>query len=809
MPVPDGRAENRRRARVLLVFSVAVGACVLLFGGFAARVRALRRLEATGPNWSFPSRVYSDAVELTPGRTAPVAYLEAELDARDYRRDPAWSGAPGSYIETADGLAIALRGLPDERDPAGSGGPERVRVHVADGRIAAVERLGGVPGAQGPDLAHPPRIEPVLVSLLLDDERMWRTYVSLTRVPLAVQEAIIASEDRRFRTHAGVDVRGAARALVRNMRAHGVREGGSTITQQLARGLFLGRERTFTRKLEEVPLALGLELMLPKRTILEMYLNSVYWGQARGFAVGGIAQAARWYFDAPVESLGVLEGATLAAMIPAPNTFDPFKDPERVRERRNDVLHAMVGTHALDEAAALALAARPLDVRMGPAPVERFGSYAGYVRAALESALPRDVAGREGTAVFTTMDLAWQRQAEDAMAAGLDALDGGSRRPGRLQGAFVALDPTTSAVVALVGGRGLAAGDFNRAFQAKRQTGSAIKPIVYAAAFLDGRGLTPASTVADTQRTFGRGRWAWRPRNYDGRYHTEVTLAKALELSLNVATANVVDQVGPGAVADVGERFGLRGLKAVASIGLGSNEVSLVDLTNAYAVFASRGMRHPASPVRAVVDFAGRVRLDRPTDGGTAIPEGIAALMTGLLSNVVRYGVARPLVSAYGMTRPVAGKTGTTDDYKDAWFVGFTPDIVAGAWVGYDRPRSIGRAAAAIALPIWARAVGRMLDGFPPTPFLGDTQLEWANINPWNGCLVQPDSASTAAYEKQPFLLGTAPLTTCDTTWANTPYDEDYEYQYGEPDTLAPPDTVLEEQPTEEEPEDEPPADPE
>ncbi len=753
------------RPTILLILAVAVVALAASGIQFSRTVAALRAQRATGPNWSFPSRVFSDGVPLTVGRTASDEYLRAELAARAYVEVRGSAAVPGTYARGTGGYAIVLRGFPDEVDPAGGGGPERVIVRVQDGRITSVDRLGGIPESTPPDLAHPPRLEPVLVSMLFDEERMWRTYVSLERVPLPVRQAIVASEDRRFFSHVGVDVLGAVRALTVNLRQGGIRQGGSTITQQLARGLFLGRERTLLRKLGEVPLALGLEMVLSKDEIFEMYLNSVYWGQAEGFSVGGIAEAARWYFDAPVESLSVLEGATLAGMIPAPNLFNPFKDPERVRKRRNAILAALEQTKHLKPGEAVRLAAAPLVLHRGKAPVERFPSYSSYVNDALDGVLKRHAATHFGLSIFTTMDLAWQEAAENEIVAGLAQLDRAGGRRRRLEGAFVAIEPTRAAVLAMVGGRKAETGNYNRAFQAQRQTGSAIKPIVYAAAFASG--LTPATTVPDTQVTYGRGRSAWRPRNFDGVYHPEVTLAKALENSLNLATTAVVERVGPREIADVAADFGLQGLKPVMSIGLGSNEASLLQITSAFTVFAAHGMLRKPSPLRLAVDRSGHAVAGLSAEASQAIPPGIAALMTGLLQNVTRYGVAQALRGTYGFDRPVAGKTGTSNDFHDAWFVGFTPEIVAGVWVGYDLPRSIGRQASHTALPLWARAVGRMLRGFPPAPFPTDTELEWVDMDPWTGCLA--DSLSRA--ESTPFIFGTAPLSTCE-------FDSLYQYEY-------------------------------
>ena len=761
------------RFRWLLLIGAILLGTVSAYVPFSMRVTALREGRATGPSWTFPGRVYSDAVPLIVGRMLPVEYLEAELDARGYRQVPA-ARRPGSFEHEGDRFDIVLRGFTDVPDPDGRESPERVRLRIQEGRLVSVERApfpgGDEPAAPAGRGDPPARLEPMRIALLYDEQPTWRTWVDLDRVPQTVRDAIIASEDRRFRSHMGLDLRGYLRALVTNMRAGQVRQGGSTITQQLARSLFLGNDRTLGRKLAEVPIALGLEMVLGKQKILEMYLNSVYWGQAGSTSVGGIEAAARWYFDEPVEDLGPLEGATLAAIIPAPNVFDPFKRPKVVRARRDQVLRDMASLHWLSEERAASLARQPLEVRHGAPPADPFPSYSGFVSDQLRAKLPGPRVTRQGLAIFTRMDLVWQSKAQATLGEGVAALDDGSRGP-RIEGAFVALEPGTGAIRAMVGGRSPATGSFNRAYQARRQTGSAIKPIVYAAALSSGRGLTAASTVPDEPISFPTDRGMWAPHNDDGQYHSQVTLVKALERSINVATTNVVQLVGPAEVARVAARFGLVNLKPVLSIGLGSYEATLLDLTRAFAVFLDEGWLVPPSSLRAVTDRAGHLVLERPPGttvepglgrvpaGATrALPASIAALMTGMLTDVVRFGVAYPLRSTFQFLRPAAGKTGTTDDYRDGWFVGFTPDIVAGVWVGYDRPRSMGRLAATTALPTWAHVVPPLLEGFPERPFASDSQLEWHNVEPWTGLLGTPFCSS----QPTPFLPSTAPRRYCE-----------------------------------------------
>jgi penicillin-binding protein 1B len=750
-----GRWTALIAALVLVLFGI------LGYVRFATKVDALRERRAIGPSWTFPSRFYSAGLPFIPGRPLPATYLRTQLLVRGYHPAPRPLKRPGTFDFTPRGAEIFLRGFTEGPDPAGFGGPERVRLRLERGMLLEVERMGGLARARAPDLRNPARLEPVLFAVGLDQNRVHRTWVPLARVPKVMRDAVIATEDRRFYSHMGLDLRSNLRALVANLRAGGVREGGSTITQQLARGLFLGSQRTLGRKLAEIFLALGLELTLSKDQILEMYLNMAYWGRAEGRSVAGIAEAARWYLDRPVESLTLSQAALLAGLIPAPNAASPFRNPAAARRQRNAVLRDMVANHVLDpREAAIALKA-PLGVRAGPAPPEVFPSFTDYVRESLRE-LPQGATEHWGLSVFTSLDPVWQPEAERSLAEGVDALErwrGRMEQP--LEGAFVAVDPSTGYVRALVGGRRPRPGDFNRATRARRQPGSAIKPLVYAAALDASRGgakLDAASTVPDLRRTFDTPQGPWNPRNDEGDYHRQVTLAKALAKSLNVATANLVEQVGPAEVARYAERFGVGELKPVPSIGLGTTEVSLLELTSAYGTFPNRGLRLPPTPVRAVVDGRGRVVLAPRSRGFRVLPTETAALMTGLLEDVVIFGVSYPLRARFGFTRPVGGKTGTTNDYLDAWFVGFTPDLVAGVWIGYDTPQSLARPAAETALPVWAGILQRMIDEFPPRTFPDSHQLDLVWIDPWTGGLARADCLRPM---RVPFLRGTAPRQMC------------------------------------------------
>jgi penicillin-binding protein 1B len=755
--------RHPRRWAAIGVAALAVTLGVIAFARFAAQVEALRARRASGPAWAFPSRLYSAGVPLVAGRPLPGAYLREQLAWRGYRLGDRPLRVPGTWAPIAGGVEIYLRGFRDAPDPAGSGGPERVRLALNGGVLQDVSRLGGPAGAPEPDTRNPPRLEPVLFALLFDEHRVRRTWVPLAAIPQAVRSAVIAAEDRRFYHHFGLDVRSNLRALLANLRARGVREGGSTITQQLARGLFLGSRRSWDRKLREIAIALGLETLLSKDQILEMYLNSVYWGRAERGGIGGIAEAARWYFDRPVESLGLPEAALLAGLIPAPNASSPFRIPRLARARRAAVLRDMVANGALTAREAVRVGRAPLGVRRGPPPPERFPSYAGYVRETLRP-FGREAVERGGLVVLTALDPVWQAEAEARLGEEVAAIERWrGRMPHPLEGAFVAIDPATGYVRALVGGREPRPGDFNRAFQARRQPGSAIKPLVYAAALDNGsrRGpsFTPASTLPDLRREFVTPQGPWLPRNDEGEYHDQVTLAKALAKSLNVATANLVEAVGPAEVARYASRFGLQSMRAVPSIGLGTSEITLLELTSAYTAFPSQGVRHPPTPVRAVLDGRGRIVAREHARSVRVMPTSVASLMTGLLEDVVIFGVSYPLRSRYGFYQPLGGKTGTTNDYNDAWFVGFTPDVTAGVWIGYDVPQSLGRPAAETALATWAGIMQRLLDGYPPRPFDGSDGLELVWIDPWTGGRARSDCPHPM---RVPFLSGTAPRGFCE-----------------------------------------------
>ncbi len=727
------------------------GALLLAFAAiyipFAIQVAAVRSFHRTGPGWSFPSKVYSDWIDLTPGRPMPPEYLRAELEARGYTWAPEDDVAPGRYWDGGDRFIIGLRAFdyPDTHYSA-----ERVTVVLGGSRVTDIRRTHRT--------GHQARLEPLLMGEWNGGLREERTFVPLDSIPKCMRDAVVASEDRRFYSHVGFDLRGIARALLSDMRGGGVRQGGSTLTQQLARNLFLNRKRTFERKVRETLIAMGLESRLSKQQILELYLNSAYFGQRGSRGIAGVEEAARFYFNKPASRLTLYESATLAAVIPAPNAFSPTHRPRFVRDRRDAILDIMASERFITRDEAAAARAAPLVVEQGEPPPARFPFFTDYARDFLAGTeLGRDLESR-GLRVFTTADPVWQEAAEEELDAGVGMLgqDG-------VQGAFCLAELRTGAVRALVGGRDYQSSTFNRAYQSKRQPGSSFKAVVYASAYDQNAGHSPwnpGSTVPDLPRDFGTGEDAWHPKNYENDYHPTVSLAKALAKSLNVATANLVEKVTPQHVVEYAERFGLGKLKAVPSIALGTSEVTLNQMMVVFTTIGSDGRLTPLDPIRAITDAAGRSQDRKAAARPQVLAPLTAHIMVEQLRNVVNFGTAFNLKSWFGFRMPAIGKTGTTNDEYDAWFMGATPDYAAGVWVGYDQPRSLGRSGSQAAVPVWARIMTRVTQGFPVHDFPAHAdELEPATIDSYSGLLA---SGRCPSIIRTWFVRGTAPTRICD-----------------------------------------------
>lgn len=547
-----------------------------------------------------------------------------------------------------------------------------------------------------------------------------RTPLPLARIPELMRLAVLSTEDQRFYQHWGVDVAGVIRALLSNVAAGGIRQGASTITQQLARNAFLSHSQTVERKIKEAILAIRLERSFSKEEILEFYLNRIYFGEG----AYGVEAAAQRFFGKPCGELTLAETALLAGLPANPAAYSPARHPEAAERRRNSVLRRMEDAGVIDRAARNQAEATPI-VLAGAAAGEPAAAY--FVEMVRQDLMDR-FGGTEvyggGLTVYTTVDLGLQRAAADAIenqVGGIereraiayrrtpgievrgDPRSDPARPPRYLQGALVAIEPHNGAIRALVGGRSFEESKFNRAVQAHRQPGSSFKPIVFAQAMREG--WRPESTLEDAPVSYRSGGQTWSPQNFDRKFHGTVTLRYTLQKSINVATIRLLEAVGPRRVVELARQFGLAGSMAPnLSLALGTAEVTPLEITSAYGCMVNQGIMVAPHSIERIEDRHGRVLYEHQPVSREVLDETSAWYMVDLLRAVIDHGTGYPARGKYDFTAPAGGKTGTTDDYTDAWFVGFIPRLACGVWVGFDEKRSIGSrmTGAEAALPAWA-----------------------------------------------------------------------------------------------------------
>ncbi|UCE02586.1 MAG: PBP1A family penicillin-binding protein [Candidatus Latescibacterota bacterium] len=541
-----------------------------------------------------------------------------------------------------------------------------------------------------------------------------RVNVRLDDVPDELKVAVLSVEDWRFYSHWGIDLWSLARAILANLRHGWGEQGASTLTQQLARNLILeSHEQTLTRKVREAMLTLRIERTYTKDEIFRMYLNEIYFGEG----AHGIEAAARTYFGKSVRDLTLVESATLAGLPKNPSNYSPLRNPERAVQRRNLVLRTMRDHGLVASADFDSLVQTPLETRP-PGSDDPVGAYfVEEVRKYLEAEYGVDELYSGELRVYTTLDLELQRSAEAAVEARIRELERtrqlpfardtlasvSEEEPQYLQGAAVALDPRTGRILAMVGGRSFSESRFNRAVQARRQPGSCFKPIVYTAAIQ--AGSRPSDIILDTPLVMemGGGRGLWKPQNYEKTFNGPVSLRYALARSLNIPAIKLQAQIGTEKVMQAAHRMGIRSrLEPVLSLALGTSETTLLELTSAFATLANGGIYSRPWYIEKIEDRFGKVLERAQPYHEEALSPQVAYIVTHMLQSVVDWGTGRNARVLYGLTIPAAGKTGTTDDTADGWFVGFTPDLVVGVWGGYDERRSIGLPGALIGLPPWA-----------------------------------------------------------------------------------------------------------
>ncbi len=700
------------------------------------------------------SAIYSAPTVVCRGADIDRLHLLERLVRLSYT-ETTHPAAAGEFSRLPGAMLIYFRAF---QAGGGTGYPaQMVRISLQGSRVIGVADSFGVAMKDAV-------LEPEVIGRLLPGTPAERVEVGLAELKPYLVKGLLETEDRWFYYHPGFNPIRIVGAAINDVRARRLSQGASTITQQLARTFLDRHERSFARKLKELAVALVLEARLSKREILERYVNDVPMGEYDGTPIEGLPLAARYFFNKDLGEVTPAEAAALIGMIRAPTLYDPRRHPEACRDRRDTVLGLMRRAGLVGEAAYRTALASPIEVAKMPG-LRRAPYFTDYVTAFVRR-LPA-LAGRlTGLKVYTMLDTELQAGAQESVARNLDRLERANRklvrprggRPGRLESAMVALEAATGAIVAMVGGRDYAESQFNRATMAERQPGSAFKPVVYLTALDPSRSplrmpFTLASALPDRPMSFN----GWTPVNYEREYQGRVTAAEALYESLNVPTAYLGSLLGPSLMIRTAHALGIHEeLPAVLPISIGAGETTLLDLTSVYQVFASLGVKAPPYAVESVVDARGRLVYRHEPVTHRVIDPNVAYLITGALEAVLRYGTGAS-AARYGLNFPAAGKTGTTQDYKDAYFIGYTPELVCGVWVGFDAPHSIGLTGAQAALPAWVnfmvKAGANQGDDFPVP-----SGVRLVTIDPASGGLATPACPHAVSL---PFLLGTAPTAPC------------------------------------------------
>ncbi|MBI4456159.1 MAG: PBP1A family penicillin-binding protein [Acidobacteria bacterium] len=691
----------------------------------------------------YTAEIYARPYSIIPGRRLTQKQLIQRLERLGYTRSV--SRIPATYREGPIGLEFISRQ------------GRTVDVIFSDSGVKSINVERQPTGEFG--------LEPELISNLSDGSGKKRKYVSYENISDVLIKAILAAEDKRFFDHVGIDFWRILKAAIIDIRSKELAQGGSTLTQQCVKNLFLTQEKRLQRKFQEICLSLILETRLTKRQIFELYVNEVYLGQEGPFSITGFGQAAAMYFHKNIRDVSLAEAACLAGIISAPNRFNPYRYPDRALKQRNQVLDAMELNGFITFAQKVA--AKTVPVALQPAITYNYLEapyFVDYVESQLVPRFSREDLYKRNYRIYTTLDAELQRAAYEAVqqgAAEIDKLLAKRKDAGNAQVALVALDPKTGEILAMIGGRNFGQSQYNRITMARRQPGSAFKPFVYAAAletpFTDtARKVTPARIYQDEPSTFYFGNTTYSPRNFGDKYLGRVNVREALMHSLNVATMHLAQEIGYQQIVTVARRAGFRGnLKPYPSVALGAFEVTPLEIAQAYTIFPNQGILRRGHAIHHIETNTGTHRQTSPPPEEVIHPE-TAYLVTSLMQSVLDQGTGSG-ARQRGFSLPAAGKTGTSND---GWFVGFTPDLLCVTWVGFDDNRDINMVGSGSALPIWTEFMKRAEHELPlrGADFEKPPNVVTVNIDPSTGLLASPRCLKV---RRENFISGTEPTLQC------------------------------------------------
>jgi penicillin-binding protein 1B len=699
-----------------LVFSSLL--LIIVIAGMVLLALYLVKLDRTitqkfeGKRWDIPAKVYSQPLELYQGASVDNDTIKTWLELLNYRSNKAYERT-GSYHKSGSTYYIHTRGFTYSASDVDK--EQVIKMTLSGNKIKSIQ-------STEQNKSGIIRLEPVSIGGIYPDNNEDRMVVTLDDVPQPLIDALIATEDRGFYEHKGVSIRGIARAVINNFTG-GARQGGSTITQQLIKNFYLNSDRTMKRKANEALMAVLLELHYSKDEILQAYLNEIYLGQNGNRSINGFGLASQFYFDQPLSELSIDQQALLVGMAKGPSVYNPRRHPNDSKARRDTVLNNMLSIGVLTQKNYETAVAKPLGVVDKPVEGKsRFPDFLDIVKRELNDVYYSDDLKNEGLTIISTLDPITQLAADKAVSGKLGELRRGDNKTKELQGALVSANPETGELVAVVGSGSEFTG-FNRAVDAKRQVGSLLKPIIYMTALESGR-YNLASSVDDSPITINLSDGStWNPKNYDNRDHGNVPLTTALAKSYNQAAVRLGMEFGIDTFAKQLRRLGVKEkIPAYPSVLLGSVNLSPMDMLGVYQVFATGGFRTPIHSIRTVIDDRGRILQRTGLNTQRSIPPETNYLTNYALQQVVKNGTAQR-VESLGSNLNLAGKTGTTNDFRDAWFAGYSGNYVSVVWVGRDDNKPIGLSGGTGALPIWVDYMKRL--NLTPVSMPEPEGVEW------------------------------------------------------------------------------------
>jgi penicillin-binding protein 1B len=732
----QGHFARRLIGRALILVMLAAT-------GYVAWLDLHVRGRFEGRRWSVPARIYARPMELYPGMRLGADDLEQELRAAGYQRTAAARRA-ATYTRHGDSFRVHTRRF---QFWDGEQAARQVRIQFAGRRVAGLHENGAKQALM--------RLDPAIIGRIYPNHHEDRVLLRLEEVPAGLVAALLSVEDREFEHHHGVSPRAIARAMLANLRAGAVVQGGSTLTQQLAKGYFLSGDRTWWRKLNDAVIALLLETHYDKAEILEAYVNEVYLGQDGRRAIHGFGLAAQFYFGRDLDALQLPELALLVAVVRGPSYYNPRRHPRRAIKRRNLVLEQMRELGIISASRAKRAKSLPLGVIAASRGSSRYPAFVDLVRRQLRRDYRDEDLRGEGLRIFTTLDLRTQRVAEGALAkriARLERSKGGGK--GVLEGAVIVTAPQSGEALAVVGGRRRGRAGFNRALDAVRPVGSLIKPAVYLTALEQPQRFTLASWLLDEPISIPTATGLpWQPKNYDDRVHGRISLYEALVKSYNLATVRLGMEVGLDEVTDSLQRLGVeRPLESFPSLLLGAAELSPVEVTQMYQTLAGGGFRVPLRAIREVTSARGEPLSRYPLSVQQVFQPGPVFLVVEAMRGVMTEGTGRSARERLGAGLVAAGKTGTTDDLRDSWFAGFTEDLLAVVWLGHDDNTPAGLSGAKGALQVWID----MMKSLGPRSLTSQTPsgVAWAWTDPQRGLITE---AACPGAVRFPYMRGSQP----------------------------------------------------